>query len=407
MGKLTALKVGRAGIGMHADGDGLYLAVTSKRARSWIYRYQLNGQKARDLGLGPAKDISLKRARELAAEARILKAEGVDPIEHRRKHREAKQLEAAKATTFKECCEQYIDLNAVAWRNPKHRQQWRKTLGTYAPTIIGHRPIQAIDTGLISKVLEPIWSIKPETASRVRGRIEKILDWAKVKGFRAGENPASWRGHLENLFPAKSKVRKVKHHAALPYAEIPFFMAQLREREGVSARCLEFLILTAARTSDALGAAWAEIDFDKALWTVPGKRMKAGKDHRVPLSRDTLALLRNAYELSQQHEYVFANPSGGPFSEGAMDAVLKRMGFKGRATIHGFRSSFRDWAAERTNYQNHVIEMALAHTIESKVEAAYRRGDLFDKRRDLMRVWDAYCSNAPTSATVVPIGERA
>jgi integrase len=412
MGKLTALKVARADIGMHADGDGLYLAVTSARARSWIYRYQVNGQKARDLGLGPAKDISLRRARELAAEARALKAEGIDPIEHRREQRKTEQLEAVKAITFKECCEQYIDLNGVAWRNPKHRQQWRNTLATYAYRTIGHLPVQAVDTGLVSKVLEPIWSTKPETASRVRGRIETILDWAKVKGYRAGENPAAWRGHLDKIFPAKTKVRKVKHHTALPYAEIPSFMAALRQRGGTAARALEFLILTAVRTGDVIGGEgddalpmlWQHVDFNQKLWTIP--RTKTGDEHRVPLSDAAFALLRERHAHYSHQPHVFASPLGQPLSCAAMDAVLKRMGFKGCATVHGFRSTFRDWAAERTNYQNHVVEIALAHTIESKVEAAYRRGDLFNKRRDLMRAWGAYCSKTPTIATVVPIGER-
>ncbi len=262
-------------------------------------------------------------------------------------------------------------------------------------------PVQAVDTALICKILEPVWTTRPETASRVRGRIERILDWAKVRGYRDGENPARWRGHLDHLLPARKKVRSVVHHAALPYSDVPTFIAELRTRDGAAARALEFTILTAARSGEVLGARWSEFELSDGVWTVPAERMKAGRQHRVPLPSQALALIKNME--SARSEFVFpGGNSGKSLSPKALHKALRRMGVKD-ATLHGFRSAFRDWAAERTNYPNHVVEMALAHAIGDKVEAAYRRGDLFDKRRRLMSDWARYCDMPAAGGDVVPL----
>ena len=395
VGKLTALKVSRPlKPGMYADGAGLYLQVTGAGAKSWLYRFSLQG-KAREMGLGSLSAVSLSEARIKAGECRRLREEGVDPIEARKVRREQAALDAAKSITFKEAAANYIASHRAGWRNEKHASQWENTLATYAEPVLGRVSIEAIDTTLVLKVLEPIWKTKPETASRLRGRIEAILDWAKVRGLRQGENPARWRGHLDHLLPARSKVRRVKHHAALSYAELPDFIAKLRAQEGVAARALEFTILTAARTGDTIGAVWYEVNTSDKVWTVPADRMKAGKEHRVPLSSRALAILREGHDM-QTSDYVFpGGKAGKPLSNMAMTEVLRRMGRRD-ITVHGFRSTFRDWAAERTNFPSEVVEMALAHAVGDKVEAAYRRGDLFEKRRRLMAEWASYC-NTPSA----------
>ncbi len=406
IGKLTALKVARdLPVGMYADGAGLYLQVTGAGAKSWIYRFSLRG-KAREMGLGSLSAVRLADARTKAAECRTLRQEGIDPIEARKVRQAEAALEDAKATTFKEAADRYIELHRAGWKNAKHAAQWTNTLSTYVYPTIGALSVQAIDTELVSKVLQPIWRTKPETANRVRGRIEKVLDWAKVRGLRQGDNPARWRGHLEIDFPARSKVKPVKHHAALPYAELPDFVVRLREQDGVAARALEFTILTAARTAEVIGATRDEADAAAKVWAVPAERMKAGKEHRVPLSSRALAILRDATALQTgDDQFVFpGGKRGKPLSNMAMTAVLRRMGHGG-ITVHGFRSTFRDWAAERTNFPNEVVEMALAHAVGDKVEAAYRRGDLFEKRRRLMAEWATYC-NTPSAAagdTVIPM----
>jgi integrase len=396
VGKLTALKVGRPlKPGMYADGAGLYLQVRGAGAKSWVFRFSLHG-KAREMGFGSLSAVSLSDARTKAAECRRLRQEGIDPIEARKARRQQAALDAAKSLTFKEASASYIASHKAGWRNEKHASQWENTLATYAEPVLGRLSIQAIDTGLVLKVLEPIWKTKPETASRIRGRIEAILDWAKVRGLRQGENPARWRGHLDHLLPAKAKVRRVKHHAALPYAELPDFIANLRAQESVAARALEFTILTAARTGDTIGAVWDEVNTSEKIWTVPAGRMKAGKEHRVPLSSRALAILRDAHDLRTADCVFPGGKAGKPLSNMAMTEVLRRMG-RGDVTVHGFRSTLRDWAAERTNFPSEVVEMALAHAVGNKVEAAYRRGDLFDKRRRLMAEWATYC-NTPAAA---------
>ena len=400
IGRLTALKVSSRAIkpGMYADGGGLYLQVTGTGAKSWIYRYMLRG-KEREMGLGSLSAVGLADARTKATECRSLRQAGVDPIEARKSARDQARLDATKALTFKDAAVAYIGAHRAGWRNPKHIWQWGATLVTYANPVIGDLSLQAIDTTLILKVLEPIWPTKPETASRLRGRIEAVLDWATVRGYRKGENPARWRGHLSKLLPARSKVRKVKHLTALPYAELPGFMVALRAQGGIAARALEFTILTAARTGEAIGAKWNEISLTDKVWTVPAERMKAGKEHRVPLSGPALRILENMNPGGDAPDhFVFqGGKHGKALSNMAMIAVLRRMG-RGDSTVHGFRSSFRDWAAERTNFPSEVAEMALAHAVGDKVEAAYRRGDLFERRRRMMAAWATFCTTLKEAA---------
>jgi integrase len=409
IGQLTALKVDRARErGMYADGGGLYLRVTPDGTKNWVYRYMLDGR-PRWMGLGPLALYGLQEARAKALEARRLRHEGIDPIETRRALRAKARLEAAKAVTFRECAESYVSAHRAAWRNHKHAGQWAMTLKTYADPMIGTLPVQSVGTALVLKVLEPIWTKKPETASRLRQRIEKILDYAKVRGYREGENPASWRGHLDKLLPPTSKVRKVVHHAALPYAELPAFLGQLREQEGAAAQALEFAILTAARTSEVLGARWSEIDLHAKVWIIPAERMKAGREHRVPLSDRALAILKaakpvnQAVEVGKQVVFVGGKP-GRPLSNMAFLMLLRRMKH-GDLTAHGFRSTFRDWCAERTNFPSEVAEMALAHAVGDKVEVAYRRGDMFERRRRLMQQWGTFCSvlGNETQSSVAPM----
>ncbi|MCJ2092212.1 integrase arm-type DNA-binding domain-containing protein [Methylobacterium sp. J-072] len=388
-GQLSALVVSRTREpGLYADGGGLYLQVTHADARSWIFRFMLNGR-ARSMGLGSLHTLTLAEARNKATECRKLCLDGIDPIEARQRVRSAAQLDAAKAMTFDACAEAYIEAHKKGWRNEKHVDQWRNTLATYASPVFGALPVQAVDTGLVMRVIEPIWGDKTETATRVRGRIESVLDWAATRGYRQGENPARWRGHLQNLLPKRSKVQRVEHHAALPFVQIGEFIASLRQQNGTSPLALEFTILTAARTGEVIGATWDEIDLAERAWTVPAERMKGGREHRVPLCAQALRILERFRALDDK--YVF--PGGKrsrPLSNMAMLELLKRMG-RPDLTVHGFRSTFRDWAAETTHFPNEMVEMALAHIIDNKVEAAYRRGDLFQKRRDLMDAWAVYC----------------
>jgi integrase len=405
-GRLTALKVARAKTpGMYADGGGLYLQVT-ERGASWLYRFMLNGR-AREMGLGPLALFGLSDARAKALDARRLRHDGIDPIEARKAQRMRARLDAAKAMTFQQCAEAHIKAHRVGWRNGKHATQWEATLATYAGPIIGALPVQAIDTALVLKVLEPIWTVRSATASRLRGRIEAIVDWAKVRGYRGGENPARWRGHLDKLLPARSKVRKVEHHAALPYAELPGFLVALREHQGIAARALEFTILTAARTGEVIGARWSEVDLLDKTWTVPAGRMKAGREHRVPLPARALAILEEM--LAHRHsddQFLFpGGKPGQPLSNMAFLMLLRGMG-RGDLTTHGFRSSFRDWVAERTSFPSEVAEMALAHAVGNKVEAAYRRGDMFEKRRKLMEAWATFCTTAPSEHGKVVLLQR-
>ncbi len=402
---LDALKVKSAEPGRHVDGGGLQLLVKPTGARSWVFRYMISG-KAREIGLGPASGpdaTSLRDARDLASALRLKVKAGVDPLAERERVA-AEALATAQAAkvagvTFREAAEIHMKANRDGWRNPKHRQQWENTLSTYVYPVFGDLPVAEVDTPHVIKALEPIWRLKPETASRVRQRIETVLDASKARGFRKGENPARWRGHIDQVLPKRTKLSR-GHHAAMPYGEVPAFLADLRKREAVAALALEFTILTAARTGEVIGAQWAEIDLEAAVWTVPAERMKAGKEHRVPLCPRAVEILQDARLLSG--ETIFTGPQGGKLSGMAMAMLLRRMEID--VTVHGFRSAFRDWAAECTSYAHEVAEMALAHTIGNAVERAYRRGDLFEKRRRLMADWAVYCAtDGAAGADVVPI----
>jgi integrase len=399
---LTAHKVETIKMpGMYADGGGLYLQVAPTGAKTWIYRFQLQGRR-RDMGLGSVAVYPLAEARRKAADARRLVAEGIDPIEQRAALAAAAAASAAKAMSFKECAEAYIKAHRAGWKNPKHAAQWPATLGAYVYPVFGAVPVAMVDVGLVMKAIEPIWTTKPETASRIRGRIEAILDWAAARGYRAGENSARWRGYIENLLPKKTKIRPVEHHAALSYHELPAFMAELRSQPGIGARALEFAILTAARTGEVIGARWREMSFDDRMWTVPAERMKAGREHRVPLSAPAITVLK-LMESIRQKELVFAGErTGRPISNMAMAMTLRRVG-RGDLTVHGFRSSFSDWCAEQTHTPSEVREMALAHAVGDKVEAAYRRGDLFEKRRQLADAWGRFCTMPAAGGEVLAL----
>jgi len=390
--------------GYHSDGGGLYLQVAQSGAKSWIFRFTLNGR-SREMGLGSLNTFTLAEARAKALECRKQLSAGTDPIAARSAALAKQRLDAAKALTFADCQSKYIEAHRASWRNEKHAAQWESTLKTYADPILGALPVQAIDVELVTRVLEPIWHTKPETAARVRGRIEAILDWATVRGQRVGDNPARWRGNLQKLLPARSKVKPVEHHPALPYAELSPFMTSLRAQEGVAARALEFTILTAGRTGEVIGAKPDEIDLVAKTWTIPAARMKGKREHRVPLSSAALSIAKAMRQLDKDHLFPGGRPRK-PLSNMAMLELLKRMG-RDDLTVHGFRSTFRDWAAERTNFQREVAEAALAHTTGDKVEAAYRRGDLFEKRRRLMDAWAQYCmSEKAAIGQVHPIGKK-
>jgi integrase len=389
--RLTAKAAQHAPIGWHGDGRGLYLQCTASADgsinRSWVYRY---GTKSRYLGLGPLADVSLAEAREKAAAARKLRLNGVDPIDARKAQRNANRLEAAKAMTFAQCADAYIETHEAAWGNATHRHQWRMTLTEYCKPI-ANLPVKDVDTDLILRTLTPLWTARTQTAKRLRGRIERVLAWAKGRGLRDGENPARWLGHLDEMLPSPAKIAAAKHHAALAYAEISEFMTELRTRDSLPALALEFTILTAARTGEVAGATWGEFDLNAAIWTIPAERMKAGAQHKVPLSDRALNILR---ELPRNGDRGFAQ-----LTRTGMIELLRKM--RPGLTVHGFRSCFMDWAHEITNFPKVAIDMALAHKVGDKVEAAYRRGDLFEKRRKLMQSWADFCGQ-PIVPAIIP-----
>jgi integrase len=424
LNKLTALRVTKAKPGMHADGGGLYLRVGAsgaKGAKSWIFRYSVDG-KERYLGLGSAASVKLAQARKLAANARALRAEGKDPIEHRRVEQREATLAKAKTITFAQAAKRYIAAHEHVWRNAKHRQQWSNTINTYADSIIGALPVQDIDLGLIVQVLQPIWTTKPETAGRLRGRIERILGWAKVNGYRAGENPARWKDNLDHALAARDGIRKARalrlagkttiHQPALPYAQIPAFMTALRQQPGIAARALEFAILTAARSGEVRALpSTGELDINGKVWILPPSRMKGEREHRVPLTAAAVALIGRMRD-QQLGDYVFPSANGEPLSDMALTEVIRRMNeLRDKAGLprwidpkegnrdvvpHGFRSSFRDWVSEVTSFPDVVAEAALAHAKGDKVEGAYQRGTIFEKRRKLMDAWARFCASSPT-----------
>lgn len=423
--KLKVHKLKTKNPGLLSDGGNLYLQTSAGKdgnlRRSWIFRYQLPGHVsrngrpiARDMGLGSLDAIGLAKARELAANCRELIATGIDPIE-RRNEEIAQRAAHVPVPTFDKCAADYIKAHRAGWRNPVHAKQWETTLATYASPVVGKLPVNLVNTDHVMKVLEPIWHEKTDTAKRVRGRIETVLNYATVRKHRHGDNPARWNGYLSELLARPSKIAPVEHHPALNYKSMGEFMTQVREREGIGALALEFTILTCARTAETLGATWNEIDFDEKVWIVPASRIKAGKEHRVPLSKAALAVLRGAREITQKiggpvakSKLVFPNDrTGARMSPNALLAILKRMK-RSDVTVHGFRSAFRDWVGEETNFPNDAAELALAHKVADKVEAAYRRGSMFNKRRSMMEAWAQYCAKpaAKTQGKVLAFANR-
>ncbi len=396
--RLTALQVSKlTKPGLYGDGGGLTLQITTGGAKSWLFRYMMSG-KPYGMGLGPTHTVSLAEARQKALLARKLIIDGINPLAAKKQDQVAAALANAKMMTFDQCAEAYILAHRASWKNAKHADQWTNTIHTYASPTFGHLPVSEIDTGLIVKCLAPIWEGKTETASRLRGRIESVLGWATTSGYRTGENPARWKGHLDNLLATISKSSRTKHHPSLPWQHIGAFVCALRTRNGVSARAVEFAILTACRSGEIRGAQWSEFDLERKVWTIPAERMKAKRQHEVPLSDSALVLLNAVPEIGS---FVFAGTKGQKLSDMSLTAVIRRMNTGEKPvwidangegiTVHGFRSSFRMWAAETTNYPREVAEHALAHQLPDAVERAYQRGSQFAKRAALMNEWSAYC----------------
>jgi integrase len=399
LNRLTSVGVNKLkAAGMHADGGGLYLRISDAGNKSWIFRFT-DGGKLRDMGLGSINTVSLAAARKRAAECRELRQQGVDPITHQRASLATARASQAKSLTFKECAERYIASHESGWRSRKHHQAWTSTLRAHAYPVLGDVPARMIDTPLVMQALSPLWKDRVVTASRLRGRIEAVLDWAKVAGYRDGENPARWCGHLDHLLPKPRKVRGVEHYTALPYQDVPAFMARLRANNSMAARLIEFTILTASRLGEARGALWSEIDGD--TWTAPAERMKSGREHRVPLSRAAVALLKQMREI-KRGDLIFYGMRDGPVA-GVTALMLAKQIAGGPVTIHGFRSSFRDWCAEQTNFPREIAEMALAHAVGSDVERAYQRGDLLERRRKLMDAWGEFCGKPSAGGKIVAI----
>jgi integrase len=391
-GKLAAVALKHLKDGMHADGGNLYLLVRGT-SKSWVFRFTSPAGGRRQMGLGPLHAVPLAEARKRAAELREqLKhpTEPSDPLTSRQEARLAQRIGQRRTKTFRECATAYIEAHQIEWKNPKHAQQWTNTLDQYAYPVLGDLPASEIDEALVLNVLTPIWNTKTETAKRLRGRIESVLDWATFNKYRQGENPARWKGHLEHSLAKPSKVARVTHHAAMPYQDLPAFMQELRGRSGLGAKALEFLILTGCRSGEIRGVVWSEIDLGSKLWVIPAQRMKMAQEHRVPLSAAAVDLLISLPRLEGTDLIFPSSKPNTPLSDMTLTAILRRS--SGNAyTVHGFRSCFRDWLAETTNYPNEACELALAHSISNKVEAAYRRGDMLDKRFQMMNDWAKYC----------------
>jgi integrase len=408
--RLSALQVTKiTKPGLYGDGGGLTLQVTKTGSKSWLLRFMIAG-KPYGMGLGPTHTVSLAEARQKALEARKLLLDGINPLEAKKEGQIAAALARAKTMTFDQCAKAYILAHKAGWKNAKHAQQWTNTLNTYASPVFGHLAVAEIDTGLVVKCLAPIWESKTETASRVRGRIQSVLGWATTSGYRTGENPARWKDHLENLLATISRSSRVKNHPSLPWPRMGAFMAALRARKGVSARAVEFAVVTACRSGEVRNAQWTEFDTVDKVWTIPAERMKANREHQVPLSDAALALLES---MPNESDFVFSGTKGQPLSDMSLTAVIRRMNSDEKAlwvdtdgkgiTVHGFRSSFRMWAAETTNFPREVAEHALAHQLPDAVERAYQRGSQFVKRAALMTEWSVYCDTVPTDAVVKPI----
>jgi integrase len=397
--KLTQLQVDKAKVkGVYGDGGGLSLNVTAGGSKSWLFRF-MQGGRAHWMGLGSYPDVTLADARDKASECRKMLRNGEDPLIQKRMRMGEVRAASAKYVVFDECAAKYIEAQRSGWKNPKSALQWESSLKVYASPVIGKMAVGLIETSHILKIIEPIWTTKTETASRVRGRIEQILDWSKARGYRTGDNPASWRGHLDKILPERSKVRKVQHFAALDWRMMKPFMDMIRRRDNVSARCLEFCILTNTRSNEARGATWFEFDFTSHVWTIPAERMKSGVEHRVPLSEEALKIVLDIQSKVPHQLYVFTS-RGGPLSDVAVTKQVRAIG-ELSATVHGFRSTFRDWAGETTDHQRETIEHAMAHRLKDKAEASYARGSHFEKRRALMNEWAAHCDHtkAPDNLT--------
>lgn len=413
IGKLSALQVTKLNKpGLYGDGGGLTLQITRTGAKSWLFRFMRDG-KAFGMGLGATHTVSLQEARQKALEARKLLVEGINPLAEKKQLKITAALESAKMMTFNQCADAYIAAHIASWKNAKHASQWSNTLATYASPVFGQLPIADIDTALVVKCLSTIWQSKNETASRLRGRIESILGWAITSGYRTGENPARWKGHLDNLLANISKASRSKHHPSLPWQHISNFMLAIKAREGVSARAVEFTILTACRSGEVRGAKWSEFDLDDKVWTIPAERMKAHREHQVPLSDAAVKLLES---MPHDNALVFAGTKGQILSDMSMTAVIRRMSDDDqsiwvdsdgkRITVHGFRSTFRMWAAETTTYPREVAEHALAHQLPDAVERAYQRGTQFAKRVALMTDWSYYCVPVQNNAVIKPIRSK-
>jgi integrase len=399
--RLTAMSVKALSTpGRYGDGGNLFLQVSRGGTKSWLFRYMRNGQ-ARAMGLGSARVVMLARAREKAAACRSQLADDIDPIEARRAARVAAQRDLTASITFRYCAERYIAAHEAAWKSQKHREQWRASLELHVYPIFDAVAVSAIDTDLVMQVLEPVWNKRPKTAERIRGRIERILSWAKVRGYRHGENPALWRGHLDQLLPATRKISHIRHHAALPYQQVGIFLSKLRESQWLATSCIEFLVLTAARSGEARGARWEEIDLPTKTWIIPAFRMKGNREHRVPLSDRAIELLLALPRLSTDSLVFSGGNEGEALHDRTLTLTLRRLNYE-HITIHGFRSTFRDWAAEQTHYPREVAEAALAHVNVDRVEAAYRRSDLFEMRRQLMSQWATYCDETALRPSVSP-----
>ena len=404
--RLTDLTV-RKGIepGSYPDGEGLYLQIRESGAKDWFYRYQVDG-KGKKKGLGSYPTISLEAARDAALECRILRKNGIDPINHFKKLEAEQRLEDKKSVTFKECAKAYIEAHQSSWKNEKHRYQWNQSLESYVFPTIGELSVQNVDLGLVLNILEPIWNLKTETASRIRQRIEVILDWARVRQYREGENPARWRGHLDKLLPSPKKIQKVKHQPAMDYRDLPAFYLELRKGKSVSKLALALVIQSGVRSKEARLAEWSEFDLVDNVWTIPEHRMKT-KEHRVPLTKEMLAILKDA-EPFKQDKFVFPSTIKG---QGVSDTSVRNQLKKTypKLTVHGFRSTLRDWCAEMTNYSRELAEKALGHVLTDRVEAAYQRGDMFEKRRKLMDSWSEYCLSSRRvgdKAEIIPINKN-
>jgi integrase len=402
--RLSALQVSKlTKPGLYGDGGGLTLQITPAGVKSWLFRFMMSG-KAYGMGLGPTHTVSLAEARQKALAARKQILDGINPLAAKKQDRIVAALDKAKMMTFDQCAQAYISAHKAGWKNAKHSDQWANTLSTYASPVFGHLPVAEVDTGLVVKCLTTIWETKTETASRLRGRIESILGWATTSGYRVGENPARWKGHLDNLLATISKASRTKHHPSLPWQRINDFISALRAREGVSARAVEFAILTACRSGEVRGAKWSEFDIEKKIWTIPAERMKAKREHEVPLSSSALALLN---DLPETGDLVFSGTKGQQLSDMSLTAVIRRMNGDvtpiwvdpngDGVTVHGFRSTFRMWAAETTSYPREVAEHALAHQLPDAVERAYQRGSQFTKRAALMTEWADYCDKSQTA----------